>query len=82
MEDARLYRNWLDQYLADWQRYHLADVFGRPEDFFTQSMARMASLRLLGLNAIRSNPNVIGYSLTGTLDQGMSGEGSGQLSAN
>jgi hypothetical protein len=74
-EDAKLYRTWRDQFLADWQQYRLANVFGRPEDFFTQSMARMASQRLLGLNAIRSNPNVVGYSLTGTLDQGMTGEG-------
>ncbi len=31
----------------------------------------MAGQRLLGINAIRANPNVIGHSLTGTLDQGM-----------
>ncbi len=53
----------------------MAGAFGRPEDFFAHSNARMAGQRLLGLNAIRSNPNVIGYSLTGTVDQGMSGEG-------
>lgn len=75
VEDALLYRTWRDQYLADWERYRLAEVFGRPEDFFTQAIARMASQRLLGINAIRANPNVIGHSLTGTLDQGMTGEG-------
>ena len=75
VEDALLYRSWRDQYLADWERYRLAEVFGRPEDFFTQSIARMASQRLLGINAIRANPYVIGHSLTGTLDQGMTGEG-------
>jgi hypothetical protein len=75
VEDARLYQSWRDQYLADWQRYRLAEVFDRPEDFFAQSLARMAGQRLLGLNAIRSNPNVIGHSLTGTLDQGMTAEG-------
>lgn len=75
VEDARLYQSWRDQYLADWQRYRLAEVFDRPEDFFAQSLARMAGQRLLGLNAIRANPNVIGHSLTGTLDQGMTAEG-------
>jgi hypothetical protein len=75
VEDAQLYRKWRDQYLADWQRYRLADIFGRPEDFFSQSIGRMASQRLRGLNAIRSNPNVVGHSLTGTLDQGMTAEG-------
>jgi hypothetical protein len=29
----------------------------------------------LSLNAIRSNPNVIGHSMTGTVDQGMTAEG-------
>jgi len=75
VEDGLLYRTWRDQYLADWERYHLAEVFGRPEDFFTQAIARMAGQRLLGINAIRANPHVIGHSLTGTLDQGMTGEG-------
>jgi hypothetical protein len=75
VEDARLYQSWRDQYLADWQRYRLAEVFDRPEDFFTQSLSRMAGQRLLGINAIRANPNVIGHSLTGTLDQGMTAEG-------
>lgn len=75
VEDARLYQSWRDQYLADRDRYHLNEVFDRPEDFFAQSLARMAGQRLLGINAIRANPNVIGHSLTGTLDQGMTAEG-------
>jgi hypothetical protein len=74
-EDAQFYRDKLDRFLADWERWRMADAFGRPEDFFAHSNARMAGQRLLGLNAIRSNPHVIGYSLTGTVDQGMSGEG-------
>ncbi len=74
-EDALLYRGWRDKFLADWERYRLGNVFGRPGDFFAQSNARMAGERLRGINALRSNPNVIGYSLTGTVDQGMTGEG-------
>ncbi len=74
-DDARFYRVQLDRFLADWERWKMADVFSRPEEFFAASNARMASQRLLGLNAIRSNPNVIGHSLTGTVDQGMTGEG-------
>src|ERR1035441_2060628 len=35
----------------------------------------MAGERLLGLNALRANPNLVGFSLTGTVDQGMTGEG-------
>ncbi len=75
VEDARFYAGCRDQYLADWQRWRLNEVFDRPEDFFAQGNARMAGQRLLGLNAIRANPKVIGHSLTGTVDQGMTGEG-------
>jgi hypothetical protein len=74
-DDARLYRALADRYRADWRRWKMWEAFDRPEDFFAQSNARMAGQRLLGLNAIRSNPNVIGHSLTGTLDQGMTAEG-------
>ena len=42
---------------------------------FHQCLAWMAGLRKLGVNAIRSNPNVIGHSVTGTQDQGLTGEG-------
>lgn len=75
VEDAQFYRAQRDRFLADWERWRMSEAFDRPEDFFAQSNARMAGQRLLGLNAIRSNPSVIGYSLTGTLDQGMTGEG-------
>ena len=75
VEDAQLYRSWRDQYLADWQRYRLDEVFARPEDFFQESIARMAGQRLLSVNAVRANPACIGHSITGTLDQGMTAEG-------
>jgi len=75
VEDARLYRSWRDQFLEDWRRWRLDECFDRPEDFFEQSIARMAGQRLLGIHAIRSNPHVVGYSITGTVDQGMTGEG-------
>jgi len=75
VEDALFYRDKLDRFLSDWDRWRMAEVFGRPEDYFAASLRKMAGQRLLGLNAIRANTNVIGYSLTGTVDQGMSGEG-------
>jgi hypothetical protein len=74
-DDARLYKSLLDRFLQDWERWQLWETFDRPEDFFAQSNARMGPQRLLGLNAIRSNPAVVGHSLTGTVDQGMTGEG-------
>jgi hypothetical protein len=74
-EDAQFYRDKLNRYLADWQRWKLDELFDRPEDFFAASVRKMASQRTLGLNAIRSNPKVIGYSLTGMNDHVSCGEG-------
>jgi hypothetical protein len=75
LEDAQFYQTQLDRFMEDWQRWNMADTFGRPEDYFTQCLAKMAGQRLLGFNAIRSNPHFVGFSLTGTVDQGMTGEG-------
>jgi hypothetical protein len=75
VEDAQFYREKLDSFLADWQRWRMAETFGRPQDYFAETLRKMAGQRLLGLNAIRANPNLAGYSLTGTVDQGMTGEG-------
>lgn len=74
-DDGQFYRVQLDRFLNDWQRWQMADTFDRPEDYFEACLAKMANQRLQGLNAIRSNPNCVGYSLTGTVDQGMTGEG-------
>jgi hypothetical protein len=75
LEDAQYYATQLDRFMGDWERWRLHDTFGTPEDYFAACLAKMAGQRTLGLNAIRSNPNFVGYSLTGTVDQGMTGEG-------
>ena len=75
VEDARFYRARFDQFMADWKKWRLDDTFGRPEDYFTACLTKMAGQRRIGLNAIRSNPHVVAQSVTGTLDQGMTGEG-------
>jgi hypothetical protein len=74
-EDAQFYQDKLNRFLADWQRWKLDELFARPEDFFAASLRKMAGQRTLGLNAIRSNPKVIGYSLTGMNDHVSCGEG-------
>jgi hypothetical protein len=74
-EDALIYRRFLDQFMADWNRWNLGDTFANPDDYFRQCVAWMAGLRKLGTNAIRANPHVIGHSVTGTQDQGLTGEG-------
>ncbi len=75
VEDAQFYRDKLQRFLADWERWKMAECFASPEDFFAQSTRQMAAERLYGLNALRANPSVVAHSLTGTVDQGMSGEG-------
>ena len=74
-EDAMIYRRFLDRFMDDWRRWGLADTFANPDDYFRQCVAWMAGLRKLGTNAIRANPRIIGHSVTGTQDQGLTGEG-------
>ena len=75
VEDAQFYRDKLNCYLDDWKRWKLDELYARPEDFFAESLRKMAGQRTLGLNAIRSNPNIVGYSLTGMNDHVSCGEG-------
>jgi hypothetical protein len=75
VEDALFYRDKLDRYLADWKQWKLDELYARPEDFFAESLRKMAGQRTLGLNAIRANPNIVGYSLTGMNDHVSCGEG-------
>jgi hypothetical protein len=73
--EARFYGKALALFMKDWEQWQMAACFGRPEDYFQQCLAQMAGQRLLGLNALRANTNLVGYILTGTTDQGYSGEG-------
>ena len=75
LEDAIFFQDKLNRFLDDWKHWRLDETFGRPEDFFMESLKKMAGQRTLGLNAIRSNPNIVGHSLTGAIDHVMCGEG-------
>lgn len=75
LEDAQWYRDRLEKFTADWKRWKLDDTFANPEEFWDQSIRKMARLRTQGLNALRSNPNVVGHSMSGTVDQANCGEG-------
>lgn len=75
LDDARFYADRLDRFLADRVRWKLNEVFPTEQSYFTASMSKMAGQRRLGLNAIRSNPSVVGHNLTGAVDEVMCGEG-------
>ncbi len=75
LEDAQFFRDKLSRFQADWEQWRLDEAFARPEDFFMASLRKMAGQRTLGLNAIRSNPNIVSHSLTGAVDHVMCGEG-------
>jgi len=74
-EDAVFYRERLQRFLTDWEQWKLDRCFADPQAFFAASLRKMADQRTLGLDAIRANPKLIGYSLTGMMDHVNCGEG-------
>jgi hypothetical protein len=62
-------------FMYAWEQLKLNDTFFSPENFFKQCVAKMAGLKRLGINAIRSNPNMVGYGMTGLNDPISYGEG-------
>lgn len=75
VEDAQFYKRIRDAFLADWTRYKMDDTWADPDEYLDQCIAKMAGQRRESLNAIRANPNMVGHNVTGTVDQGMTGEG-------
>lgn len=74
-EDYIIIKSMADRLAADWKRLGMEGVYAFPEYFLRDSQKRMARHRLLGFNAIRSNPRICGFNLTGLLDHGLTGEG-------
>jgi hypothetical protein len=68
-------RGKLAAFMDAWQRFKLDDTFASPEDFLRRSVAKMAGLKRMGINAIRSNPRIVGYNMTGCNDPVGHGEG-------
>lgn len=59
----------------DFERLGLNKIYPFPELMLRESQKNSAVDRRLMFDAIRSNPKISGYSLTGLLDHGMCGEG-------
>jgi hypothetical protein len=75
LDDAKLYRTILEQLEAQWKRWGLDQVFTTPSEMVAQGLSVHAEQRLIALNAIRSNPKLCGYNLTGICDEAVEGEG-------
>ena len=74
-EDAVVASQSLNKFMGDWERWGLGDTFANPEDYFRQCLAWMADVRKLATNALRANPNMIAYNITGLVDPSTTGEG-------
>lgn len=59
----------------DFARLKLEEEFASPQDFLQKSVQREAAMKAIGLNALRSNPRLVGYGMTGLNDPLECGEG-------
>ncbi len=75
LEDYKLYDKMAVQMQRDWKAWKLDDAFASPSDMITASQQLQSEQRRLALVAIRSNPRIAGYNLTGLSDQAIEGEG-------
>lgn len=74
-EDYETIADFAQRFQNDWNAWKMNEAFGRPEDFFEESKAKMARQRELGINALRANPLVISHSVTNSCDPLTAGEG-------
>ena len=75
LEDADWVRAQSEALRRDWKRFEMETVWPDAEMMLRESQRLNADARYRDFNAIRSNPQLCGFSLTGLLDHGMCGEG-------
>ena len=75
LEDADWVRAQSEALRRDWNRFGMESVWPDAEMMLRESQRLNADARYRDFNAIRSNPQLCGFSLTGLLDHGMCGEG-------
>lgn len=75
LSDASFIRSIAERFEADWKRWGFEGVYPFAEDVLRESQRLHCRQRRLGFDLIRANPQICGYSLTGMLDHGFSGEG-------
>lgn len=74
-DDVVVFQTMQELLEADWARFGMQTVYPFPRDLLRESQRLHARQRVLGLNLLRSNPQIAGYNLTGMLDHGYTGEG-------
>ncbi len=75
LDDGVLYQRMAERLEHDFHQLGLEEVFATPSDLVRASETLHAENRALGIAALRANPNLCGYSMTGMLDHTMVGEG-------
>jgi hypothetical protein len=58
--DAKLYREKMAAFDADWKKFRLDECWPRPEDYFAESQRIQAKLALDDYNAWQANPALVG----------------------
>ena len=74
-DDAVYYRDKLEQFMGDWEKWNLGRIWTSPEDYFTDSERNMVKLRLESSNALRANPYLAGYQFCALPDSDFNGCG-------
>jgi len=59
----------------DWRRWRMTDAYPFIEDMLRDSYRQSVKQRRKFFDAVRANPQLCGYNLTGMLDHGLTGEG-------
>jgi hypothetical protein len=58
--DAKLFRDKMEVFEADWRKWKLDECWARPEDYFAESQSVQARLALGDYNAWMANPLLVG----------------------
>ncbi|HEY3341594.1 MAG TPA: glycoside hydrolase family 2 TIM barrel-domain containing protein, partial [Anaerolineae bacterium] len=75
LPDRALIRGMAQRLTSDLKRFGLEALYPFPADLLRDSYRLHSFQRRLAFDLIRSNPQLVGYNLTGLLDHGISGEG-------
>jgi hypothetical protein len=75
LPDRALIHDMAQRLTADLKRFGLDELYPFPADLLRDSYRLHSFQRRQAFDLIRSNPQLVGYNLTGLLDHGISGEG-------